>query len=190
MSKQIRRSNTLSFRAETLEHRYMMAGDFAPGDANRDYYVDESDFVLAMKAGKYESNESDETADWSEGDWNGDGRFNSSDHLFVFISGNYRQGSYDEAATDPVNELQPLEQGTLGPVALLYNDKTGDLVVDSRGTNEKVTTLQLTSASGLFQPRDFRAGLFDVEDSETTRFLFDPRGFDEFVFSEALPTGI
>ena len=119
-----RSRNRNRHRFESLERRDLLAGDFAAGDANFDHYIDESDFVLAMKAGKYETGEA---AEWAEGDWNGDGLFTSADRMLVRDSGLYRQGAYDDAAGNPENSLGPIAATEQGDVMLLYDSATGDL---------------------------------------------------------------
>ncbi len=54
---------------ERLEERRLLAGDFQAGDANQDYFFDESDLIQVMKVAKYDTGEA---ASWEEGDWNED----------------------------------------------------------------------------------------------------------------------
>ena len=171
---------------ESLERRDLLAADLLPGDANRDYHLDESDFVFAMKAGKYETGDD---AEWAEGDWNDDGLFNSSDHLLVFTSGQYRSGPYSDAAGDPVSDLKPLSNGERGDVTLYYDSTNGDLRVATVGSDALVTTIQIRSASNQFteDPGNGLAGLFDVDFSTDTRSFFGPSGHDSYVFRGALP---
>ena len=171
---------------ESLERRDLLAADLLPGDANRDYHLDESDFVFAMKAGKYETGDD---AEWAEGDWNDDGLFNSSDHLLVFTSGQYRSGPYSDSAGDPVSDLKPLSNGERGDVTLYYDSTNGNLRVGTIGSDALVTTIQIRSASNQFteDPGNGLAGLFDVDFSTDTRSFFGPSGYDSYVFRGALP---
>ncbi|MFC1759356.1 FG-GAP-like repeat-containing protein, partial [Planctomycetota bacterium] len=58
------------------------------GDSNGDGVFDSSDFVIAFRSGKYES-EVKGNATFQEGDWNGDGSFDSSDLVTAFQVGAY-----------------------------------------------------------------------------------------------------
>ena len=59
-----------------------------PGDTNRDGRFNSTDLVLALQAGEYEDEVSDNST-WEEGDWNGDGDFDSSDFIFALAAGHY-----------------------------------------------------------------------------------------------------
>ena len=63
------------------------------GDANRDYQFDQLDLLIALRGGKYQSNE---PATWSEGDWNGDGFFDTLDLVAALQTGNWLQGRYTD----------------------------------------------------------------------------------------------
>lgn len=70
------------------------------GDSDMNGLFDESDLILVMQGGFYES-ESETTATWALGDWNADGRFDSSDLLAAFQEGGYLQGTRPQAVPEP-----------------------------------------------------------------------------------------
>ncbi|MEZ6118852.1 MAG: SdrD B-like domain-containing protein [Pirellulaceae bacterium] len=157
-----------------------------PGDTNQDLYFDEADFIMAHKAGLFETGE---PATWSEGDWNGapggepgnppigDDEFNSSDYVAAFITGNYRIGPYDPEAGEPQHERTPLVTENGDGVAVVYHAGTGMVEIVSE---RPIDTFQLYSNSGLFLDSrpSFLTGLFDGYDSNSL-FKLDPAGFAE-----------
>jgi hypothetical protein len=149
-----RNDDRLAF--EYLETRRMLAGDFQAGDANKDYYFDEADWVQVWKFGKFNTGES---AVWEEGDWNGDGLFNVDDVFSAIraVGTQYRMGPYDDDAGPAVNELLPLAVTGEADMTIFYLPGSGDVIaIAPAGT----TSLHLVSGSGSFS--GIRgSGLFD-----------------------------
>ena len=100
--KRQNRTNRRQLTTERLENRCLLAGDLFAGDANGDYFFDAADWILVMKAGKFNTAAH---AVWEEGDFDANMRFDSQDIVEAFKTGNYNQGAYDEAAKSPINEL-------------------------------------------------------------------------------------
>ena len=157
----------------------------APGDANEDYYFDESDFVFVMKAGKFDTGQ---PATWAEGDWSGDGLFTTQDFVRAFQVGAFRLGAYNENAEEPVNELTSLETNGNQDVTLYYDSESGNLTVVSN-TLTKMTSIQVESARGQFSESTDLEGIFDVS-TDSTQFLLDPQGEVVFHWNAVLPGGL
>lgn len=166
---------------ECLETRDLLAGDFAPGDSNKDYFFDEADFVQVAKFGKFESGES---ASWEEGDWNEDGLFNRNDLVLVFSQQLFRRGAYSPEATLPMNSLEPLSSEGAANVVLYYSPETGDLTAVS---DSVMTALHLTSNSSSFRTLDQR--LFGYTDP-SGQFAIELLGSSTWIEHPGLlPTG-
>ncbi len=76
------------------QDRWIWVGDLRDtyfGDVNLDGLFDSDDLILAMQAGQYEDNVTDNSS-WAAGDWDGDLEFRSSDFVLAFQSGGYEQG--------------------------------------------------------------------------------------------------
>lgn len=151
------------------------------GDTNEDYFFDESDFVLALKSGKFESGE---PADRSEGDWNGDGEFSSSDFIAAFVHGFYGLGKYNPAIeTEAQHERTSLRPGQNGDFVFTYDPATGDLKIE--GT-ETISSLHIHSQNELLTPSFHLEGLFDVA-NRSSRFYMHPLGVEVSTIPGFLP---
>ncbi|MCA9213221.1 MAG: hypothetical protein KDB27_09160, partial [Planctomycetales bacterium] len=130
---------------ESLENRKLLAGDFAIGDANMDYYVDAADLIQVIKFGKFRS---DEAATWEEGDWTNDGVFDADDlrgftrsgHLYLL------DGPYDDRAGEPANRLQPIHTSGEPDVTLFYFTEDGTLTAIASDSS-KLGALHIVSKS-------------------------------------------
>lgn len=173
---------------ESLEPRALMAV-LQAGDANQDYYFDESDFIFAHKAGKFEGVG---PATWAEGDWNGapggqpgsppqgDGVFNSADYVAAFQSGTYRLGAYATPASQPIDARQRLIRGHAGDIVVSYNASNGEILVDTKGIS--LSTFQLRSRSNIFASnQDVVLLLFDTNEA-TNQFRLSPSGLPALRF--------
>ena len=68
-------------------------GYACPGDTMLRGYVDSSDIINILSAGKYNTGPSN--ARWDQGDFNHDGTVDSSDIILLLASGDYNNGPYD-----------------------------------------------------------------------------------------------
>ncbi len=84
--------SALSLASDHLPVVASYAYDFAAGDANGDYIVDERDIIGVLTAGKYLDRQ--RAVAWSQGDWDGDRVFNQLDLVAALRSGHYQQGQY------------------------------------------------------------------------------------------------
>ena len=183
--KNVRRRIRRPVQTEFLEDRILLAGDFAAGDANRDYYFDEADVVQVSKLGFFETGL---TASWEQGDWTGDSIYNSSDLVEAFRSGAYRMGAYDEAAADPVNELAAISTSGDTDTTVYYASTSGDVAITH--ADRKVTSVHFVSQSGLFLNSELQyLGIFDAATNES-QFVFYPSGKSVIVVRGALATGL
>ncbi|MCA9213493.1 MAG: hypothetical protein KDB27_10535, partial [Planctomycetales bacterium] len=153
------------------------------GDANRDFYFDEADFIQAMKSGKFDTGES---ATWDDGDWSQDGEFTSRDFMEAFVDGEYLQGAYSDDATDPVNELAPFATDGDPDVTVYYDAATGNLTAVA---DVEMTTLHIVSTSGQLRDHTTYRGLFDVA-SSTSHFQLHPPGTTIWYLQESAPIGV
>ena len=157
---------------------------FIAGDANRDFFFDESDFVRAHKGGKFENGQ---VATWQQGDWNGDGVFTSTDYVVAFQTGRYRTGAYNlTLAQDPEHTRVGLVPGDEGDVVLTYDPINGDVKIEG---SETISTLHIFSADGLLSLENPGTGLFDVS-TDKSRFYLDPSGLAITEIPGLLPAGL
>ncbi|MCA9197227.1 MAG: hypothetical protein KDA87_06800, partial [Planctomycetales bacterium] len=176
-------SNAKSLVTETLEDRRLLTG---AGDANLDFYFDESDFVQIFQAGKFND---PEPATWAEGDFNGDEIFDTGDFVVAFTEGLYKTGPYDEAATEPQHTRYPLPLNSNADITLNYDPDTGSLLMES---TTAITTFHLHSESGLFEDRQrpsLFTGLFDTFDAHNA-FKLNPAGWTTLSFTSVLPPNL
>ena len=165
-----------------------------PGDANRDFYFDESDLIMVAKAGKLGS---DQPASWSEGDWDaapsqvkfhpptGDQLFDDHDLTKSLETGLYRSGAYSQFADVSRSSRRHLRTRVdQADVIVHFDARSNELSVEG---SSMFSALHLHSAAGRFlgeKPDDF-AGPFDVFAADSL-FRFDPDGFSSDVFSAQL----
>ena len=190
---------------ERLEQRCLLAGDLMAGDANQDYRFDEADFILAFKAGKFETSE---PANWAEGDWNGapggtagdppagDGIFDSSDFVVAFVGQTYLTGPYSDGAGPAQNELAPVTPDADNAVEIFYESLTGNLRIES---DSPLSTFHLFSQEGVFLGPDDpltndarHHNLFGLFDNYTNHgfFKLDPGGFSSLEFTSDFGMGV
>ncbi|MCA9138357.1 MAG: VCBS repeat-containing protein, partial [Planctomycetales bacterium] len=152
-----------------------------PGDANRDFRFDAADLVLAAQGGKFGV---DVDATWREGDWDGapgeapasppigDRRFNQQDLDEAFATGLYERGLYLPSDRAPIDGRHALElEWGRHDYRLIYEQSSGKVSV--RTDAAPMTSLHLTSESGLFLPIDSFNGPFDIA-NDVSLFQFAP----------------
>ena len=184
MMKNTKRQRYANRELERLERRDLLAGDLVAGDANGDYYFDETDFVHAFQFGKFETGDS---AVWGEGDWNEDGVFDSGDFVVAFQKGAYLTGAYDPSAGEsPLDHLSALSITGVADTTVYYDPSGGGIAIGS--SLGDVTTVQLRSSSGGFLDGSV-PGLFDIRRSDRL-FWLHPSGKSVLRFQDALPTNM
>jgi hypothetical protein len=144
--------------------------EFVPGDANQDFYFDESDWILALKAGQY-----GQRATWSEGDFDGDRDFDSADIDAALRTLAYDPGGapYRDTALAPQHGRISLSTDQPADVYVMYIPASGYFGVVA---SIEFTALQIHSRSGHFLPSE-TLGPFDVSSTHSA-FWMNPEGID------------
>ncbi len=168
---------------------FNLASSFSPpeliatGDANADYFFDESDILQMMKSGKFGS---EINAYEAEGDWNGDFRFDEFDLELLAKGGLYAAGAYSENAGSSQNSRFRIGDGDVGDIVFHYDEATGDLSVEM--SSEEITALHVTSESrSLATVETF--GDFDVS-TDSSFFKVETQGMAAISIPGLLPPGM
>ncbi len=147
------------------------ASEFVAGDANKDFFFDEADWILAMKGGKFGA---DVAATWEEGDFDGDGRFDHQDIELARQTGGYDPGGISYGGGDvPEHTRVPLTlDADNATVQIFYLQNTGRFAILSEA---ELSSFHVYSKSGLFNKTN--SDEFDVQSSHSA-FWFDPAGWE------------